>query len=183
MEICKRNRMIFSCVCRKGELITEAGMELLNSLSLMNLYLPPLRDRTSNLHAVLNLYLSHLNTDMDKQILGLEDGAVSKLREYEWPHNYTQLQRVLKELALMAKGVYISQKDVENVLKREQTLASGNELVEDHGKPLDLRMTLAEMNKEIAQRVLAEENGNQTRTAQRLGIGRTTLWRLLNNQT
>lgn len=181
MEICKRNRMIFSCVCRNGEFITEAGKDFLNSLSLMNLYLPPLRDRLTNLQAVSNLYLSHLNTDMEKQILGMEPDALNKLKEYEWSHNYTQLQRVLKELVLMATGGYISAQDVEDVLMREKTMTSGNEQVEDQGKPLDLRMTLSDLNKEIAKRVLQEEHGNQTRTAQRLGIGRTTLWRLLND--
>ncbi len=38
------------------------------------------------------------------------------------------------------------------------------------------------MNREIVRRVLAEEGGNQSRTAQRLGIGRTTLWRILSEE-
>ena len=60
-------------------------------------------------------------------------------------------------------------------------MATVNTQVEDAGKPLDLSLTLSEINREIIGRVLLEEDGNQSRTAQRLGISRTTLWRLLNN--
>lgn len=41
VDVCRRNRMIFSCVCRTGELITEAGMELVERLFCLTLYLPP----------------------------------------------------------------------------------------------------------------------------------------------
>lgn len=181
MDICKRNRMIFSCVCKREQEITETGLELMNALECLSLYLPPARKRVMQLPAVFNLYLSHLNANMEKQIIGFEDDAMRRLQEYDWPNNYSQLQRVLKELALMAQGNSITAQEVRDILKREQTLTTAHEQVEDKGSPLDLRMTLDELDKEIVRRVLAEENGNQTRTARRLGIGRTTLWRLMNN--
>ena len=53
---------------------------------------------------------------------------------------------------------------------------------EGAGLLLNLEGTLDQINQQIIHRVLEEEAGNQSRTARRLGISRTTLWRLLNNQ-
>lgn len=183
MDVCKRNRMIFSCVCRTGELSTEAGMEFVERLACLSLYLPPIRQRAAQFPAVANMYLSHLNTTLTKQqVVGLDAQALRQLQEFHWPHNYTQFQRILQELALMAEGPLITAREAEAVLKRERTVATVNDRVEDAGEPLDLSQTLDQINREIIRRVLAEENGNQSRTAARLGISRTTLWRTLNSQ-
>ncbi len=80
----------------------------------------------------------------------------------------------------MTHGNYITAKEVQEVLRRERTMATVNKLVEDAGEPLDLNQTLDRINQDIIHRILAQENGNQSRTAARLGISRTTLWRLLN---
>ncbi|MEM5780043.1 MAG: PrpR N-terminal domain-containing protein [Lawsonibacter sp.] len=182
MDVCKRNRMIFSCVCRTGELVTEAGMEFVEGLFCLTLYLPPARQRAAQLPAVANMYLSHLNTIQAKQVAGLEPEALRQLQAFEWPHNYTQFQRILKELSLMSEGTYITAQEVGQILKRERTVGTFHAGAEDAGAPLNLNRTLEQINREIARRVLAEENGNQSKTAQRLGIGRTTLWRMLNAQ-
>ena len=50
---------------------------------------------------------------------------------------------------------------------------------ENASVPLDLNRTLDEINQDVALRVVEETGGNQTAAAKRLGISRTTLWRLL----
>ena len=50
---------------------------------------------------------------------------------------------------------------------------------ENASTPLDLNRTLDEISQDVALRVLKETGGNQTAAAKRLGISRTTLWRLL----
>ena len=87
----------------------------------------------------------------------------------------------MRELALGCPGKVISKEDAAEILARERNMTSTGKYVEGQDIPLDLRMTLNELNKEIIRRVLEEEGGNQTATARRLGIGRTTLWRILNN--
>lgn len=183
MDVSRRSRLIFSCVCRKDGAMTPAGMELAEGLGCLTLWLPPARQRANQLPAVINMYLSHLNITQTRQIAGLEPEAARLLSNFEWPHNYTQLQRVLKELALLSEEPYITAAAVDGVLKRERIIGTFDDRAEDWGIPLNLNQTLEEINCEIAKRVLAAENNNQTRTAQRLGIGRTTLWRMLNGQT
>ena len=181
MEVCRRNRLLFSCVCQRGEPVSAAGRVFADELGCLSLYLPPARQRAAQMPAIVGMYLSHLNTTLTKgQITGLGVQAAAQLQSYDWPHNYTQLQRVLQELALTAEGPVISGQEAEEALWRERAMASVTGRVQGTGEPLDLSQTLERINREIIRRVLAEENGNQSRTALRLGISRTTLWRLLN---
>ena len=85
-----------------------------------------------------------------------------------------------KEDSEAGRQAGLALQEVQEVLRRERTMATVNKLVEDAGEPLDLNQTLDRINQDIIRRILAQENGNQSRTAARLGISRTTLWRLLN---
>lgn len=181
MDVCKRNRVILSCVCGKDQRISEEGKDFMEQLECLNLFLPPLRQRAPQMAELATYYLNHLNIQLEEQIIGLDDSALRVLQDYDWPHNYSQFKRVMRDLALACPGRVISQQDVSEILSREKNMTSTGKYIEGRDIPLDLRMPLDELNKEIVRRVLEEEGGNQSATARRLGIGRTTLWRLLNH--
>lgn len=181
MEVCKRNRVILSCVCGPNERISEEGMNYMEKLECLTLLLPPLRMRAHQMPSMATFYLNYLNVQLEGQTLGITEQAVKALQSYDWPHNYSQFKRVMHGLALSNPNRYISGEDVDAILLRERNMTSPGIRAEGGEIPLDLHMTLNDINKEIIRRVLEEEGGNQTSTAQRLGIGRTTLWRLLNN--
>lgn len=180
MEVSKRNRLILSCICPPDEYISQDGMAFAEKLECLNLFLPPLRQRKQQMPDLVAFYLNHLNTKLDQQTLGTDDGALRLLQDYSWPHNYSQFKRVMHGLALACPNRCITEADTAQILSREKSMTAAGKQSPDHAQPLDLRQPLAQINKEIAKRVLDEENGNQTATAQRLGIGRTTLWRMLN---
>ncbi|SCI76285.1 Transcriptional regulatory protein ZraR [uncultured Flavonifractor sp.] len=180
MDICKRNRVVFSCVCQSGESVTEAGMAFVEHLGCLVLYLPPMRQYISQIPAAANICLSNLNTELVKQLLGLEPGAVQLLQDYDWPGNHAQFQRILRELAAMTDGLYITRADTAQILQRERTVPLAERKAENRSPQIDFDGTLDQINQEIICHILEEENGNQSRTARRLGISRTTLWRLLN---
>lgn len=182
MDACIRNRVLFSCVCQAGESVTGAGIDVVERLSCVILNLPSVREQAAQIPAAANMYLSYLNSTMAKQIVGLEPEGLQMLQKFDWPHNHTQFQRILGELAMMTDGAYISKTIVQQVLKREKTVATVDGKAEDTSHPLDLNQTLDQINRNIIDLVLVEENGNQSRTAQRLGISRTTLWRLLHGK-
>lgn len=176
----KRNRMIFSCVCPPKKTTTPAATEFLERLCGTPLFLPPVRQRAEQLPALANIYLSHLNTIQTRQIMGIEPEAMLQLQQFDWPHNFTQFQRILKELAASASGSYITLAEVNEILAREKTQGIFDVRAEDTGNPINLNQTLQKIDYEIVSRVLMEEKGNQSKAAKRLGIGRTTLWRMLN---
>lgn len=179
MDVCRRNRVFFSCVCQPGESMTAVGSLFMDKLCCVSLYLPPLRQMAQRIPTLVNLSLSHLNVDLPRQILGAEPEAIDLLQNFQWPHNYTQFRRVIGELAVTASGKFITTDDVRRMLWRERHVGSFSSRAENAAFPLDLSRTLSEIDRDVARRVLEETGGNQTAAAKRLGISRTTLWRLL----
>ena len=153
----------------------------MDRLCCLSLYLPPLRSQHDRIPPMVNLSLSHLNVELARQIIGAEPEAIELLKDFSWPHNYTQFRRVIGELAITSEGQIITAESVQNLLKKERHIGTFSARAENTSAPLDLNRTLDEINRDVALRVLEEIGGNQTAAAKRLGISRTTLWRLTRN--
>ena len=172
MDVCRRNRVILSCVCQPGEYVSAAGALFLDKLRCLSLYLPPLRSMPQRIPTLVNLSLSHLNASIPRQVVGVEPDGVSLLQSFRWPHNYMQFRRVIKSLAVTAAGQVITAESVREVLKKERHMGVFSLRAENAAVPLDLGRTLEEINQDVALRVLEETGGNQTAAAKRLGISR-----------
>ncbi len=179
MDVCQRNRVMISCVCQSDEYISKVGALFREKLSCLSLYLPPLRQLSHQIPTLMNLCLSHMNVNMPRQILGADPEALSLLQRYNWPHNYTQFRRVIEELAVTGTSQIITAENVRQVLRKERHVGAFSSQKENAATPLDLNRTLTEISQDIAIRVVDETDGNHTAAAKRLGISRTTLWRLL----
>lgn len=179
MDVCRRNRVIFSCVCQPGEYTSAVGSLFMDKLCCLSLYLPPLRQMAERIPALVNLSLSHLNVDLPRQIVGVDPEAITLLQNFQWPHNYTQFRRVIGELAVTATGSLITAENVRQALRKERHVGAFSPCAENAAAPLNLNRTLDEISQDVARRVVEESGGNQTVAAKRLGISRTTLWRLL----
>ncbi|MGL5433957.1 MAG: PrpR N-terminal domain-containing protein [Lachnospiraceae bacterium] len=181
MNLCKRNRIIFSCICPTRQGLPGEALEFINSLSCVTLHLKPLRERVDEIPTLSTLYLNSLNVSMANQIIGFEPDAMELLQTYDWPYNYTQFKRLLNELALMTDTPYISCTHVAELMEKEKAHIIAQN-VSDHSDrmiKIDLSLTLAEINQSIIRQVLDQCGGNQSGAAKRLGISRTTLWRML----
>ena len=118
-SLSKRNRLIFSCECPAGKPLPKEAAELVNLLSCVTYYLKPIRERPEDIPKLCAVYLNSLSLSMANQIVGLEPEALRLLQEYPWPYNYTQLGRILSELALITNASYIQAGDVRALLERE----------------------------------------------------------------
>lgn len=178
MNLCRRNHLLFSCVTDTDGSVPKAGTDFINLLSCLTIHLPPLRKRREDIPKLANLYLSTLNINLAKEILGFKPDALELLTAYEWPYNYTQFKRILSELTIITTSAYITEASVQNLLEKEQGSYS-LQIAAPKTAAFNLNRTLDEINQDIIRAVLAETNGNQSAAAKRLGISRTTLWRLL----
>lgn len=174
LNLHRQNHMIFSCTTCENEEINKNCRLLMNHFNCLSFTLPPLRANKEDVPDLANLYISNLNMQLAKEIVGLEPNAVSLLKEYDWPGNYSQFKRIMTELFAITDSSYIKAASVSKLLLKEHP---ANAIKND--VPFDLNRTLEEINLDIARHVLAEEKGNQSQAAKRLGISRTTLWRML----
>ena len=85
----------------------------------------------------------------------------------------------MSELTVTASNQIITAGDVRRILGKERHVGVFTVREENSPAPLDLNRPLQEIDRDVALRVLEESGGNQTAAAKRLGISRTTLWRLL----
>lgn len=179
MRVCSRNRVLFSCVCPRGEAVSQAARTIIDDLCCVTLQLPALRELSARIPMMVNQYLSRVNEDVPRQILGVDPQAMELLQQYQWPNNYAQFRRVMTELAATAAGQIITAQEVRALLRKERYVGSFTPNAENGAIPLDLSRTLEEINRDIVRRVVDETGGNQTMAAKRLGISRTTLWRMI----
>ena len=83
-----------------------------------------------------------MNIRLTKPLIGIETDALRLLEDYEWPHNYTQFQRVMEELVTVSQSSMLNVDEVQTVLKKENIIATVSEKAEDANINLDLNQTL-----------------------------------------
>ncbi len=183
-DLSRRNRLIFSFVEDNATDLRQNPVYswLTNRLQCMVLRLQPLRERTEDLPSISTLYFNQLNAELGKQIVGFSPQALRLMQEFPWPHNLDQLHRVIHELAILEKGAYIEEEQVRMILKVESNALTPDQChlpAASLATSLDLNRSLEEINYDIIRIVLKEEHMSREKTAARLGISRSTLWRIL----
>lgn len=151
--------------------------QLYLQLSGFTLNVPSLEQRKEDIPAFINLMIPQYNTVLAKSVVGIEPDAMELLVNFEWPLNFVQLEKVLRQLVASSSSFYLTTAEVNAVLKGEIRRVAAPAPV------LDLSGTLEEIERRIIEQVLRDENMNQSATAKRLGIGRSTLWRKLSGDS
>lgn len=177
--LARRERLIFSCVCRDEDPLPKTGQLFSGRLGCLTLQLPTLRSRSDELPLLASLYLGSLNLELGKQITGFDSQAVEQLRQFDWPNNYTQFKQILNELAALTDSGYIRSSSVADLLAKERRFSRGKTASSD--KISTDNRTLEQITRDAVYRALEAHNGNQSAAAKQLGISRTTMWRYLNS--
>ncbi|MBE1444208.1 PrpR N-terminal domain-containing protein [Paenibacillus sp. OAS669] len=157
--------------------LREEGLlepELLSLIEGAAVEMKPLRTNPQELEELIRIFISENNEKYGKQVVGIRPKAQEALYEYPWKGNLIELRDTVKELVKAAEGEYIDE-ELLAVLEKQRIghgPASG-------ARTINLDQPLQSIQKEIIQLVLQEENMNQSRAAKRLGINRSTLWRIL----
>lgn len=151
----------------------EFREDLYYVINVFILKVPPLRERMEDLENLIRLLIASINVTNVKQIIGFRPKLMSVLKGLQWPGNIPQLKNIVEQMCMISKGPFIELNEVEPIFKK---LISSE--TENRNKYLDFNnKTLEQLELEIIMRVLGEEDYNQSKTAARLGINRTTLWR------
>ncbi|GIO21531.1 sigma-54-dependent Fis family transcriptional regulator [Oceanobacillus sp. J11TS1] len=174
-------QMIFLSEKNIPSLLENQGvlLSLIEKISSVSFSTQPLRKRKEDLKAFIFYYLSDFHTEFGNETLGIRPEALEVLKKLKWPGNFVELKKKVRELSLRSTGYYIEKKHVNDLLSEEET--HSRETKKENGFYVPSHLTLAEMEQVLIQKVFEEERGNQTRTAKRLGMNRTTLWRKLNS--
>lgn len=143
--------------------------DLFYRLNLINIHLPPLRERTEDIPLLINHFNAKYSKDMGKKPLRIPARVMDALEAYLWPGNVRELENFIHRLVIM-KDNAVAMEDLPETMKMANPERSGGH---PHGD--DRMRTLAEVEKEHIQRVLESARQNKTKAAEILGIDRKTL--------
>ncbi len=183
-NLLKKNNLIFSYDISKSNDKKKCNL-LMTQLNCASIYAPSIRERKNELSIITTLLLNKVNIECSKEIMGFDPKAMEEFLAFDWPGNLNQLQSAIKELIINATTYYISEHQVSDLLNKERLIQgfSSANLKSFSSKNTVRQPTLFDYTKEIILNILDQNKGNQTKTAEQLGISRTTLWRYLKTES
>jgi DNA-binding NtrC family response regulator len=140
--------------------------DLLYRINTVEIHLPPLRERNSDIPLLSNHFLKIYTKKYKKPIRGISAGAQKVINQYPWPGNVRELQHAIERSVIMSDS---------EMLQPEDFLLS-----QPSGKMGELELetyNLDEIEKRVISKVLKVHQGNITQAATDLGLTRTSLYR------
>ncbi len=140
-------------------------------INVINVELPPLRERISDIPLLAQHFLKRTCEDCGKPVRGLSEDALATLQRYRWPGNVRELQNVIERAVLLGKGNVIGVDDLPGALTAGGLVSI--EAVSGHS----LKQAMENPERQIIREVLESHQWNRQATAEALGINRTTLYK------
>ena len=162
------------------ELVGEGRfrMDLYYRLNVLNLSIPPLRQRGSDIGRLIQYYFEAFSRQHGTPP-PLSAEAMRRLETYAWPGNIRELINCIERYVVLSRQLVES--DIELIDEFLQTERPSAPTAEENASG-DLKIslgTLADMERQLLQDVLKCYDGNKLQAARALGISRTTLWKKL----
>jgi DNA-binding NtrC family response regulator len=148
----------------------EFREDLFYRLNVVNIHIPPLRDRKEDIPLLMAAFLKEFARENEKKIEGIEPKTRMILYNYSWPGNVRELRNCIESAVVMSKSNILTVEDLPPHIRADS---------EGDSIQLTTGVSLADAEKEVIRATLAAQNGNKSRAAEILGIGRKTLHRKL----
>ena len=146
--------------------------DLYYRLNVINIHLPPLRDRRDDIPIFVKEFLGHIATERGENPKTLSPEADEVIMAYDWPGNVRELENALERAVTLTKGDLIPRSAIpDKVSERKAEPLVAERL---HKNP-----SLDVIEQAYITWVLQSEGGNKTRAAEVLGIDPSTLYRKL----
>lgn len=152
----------------------EFREDLYYRLNVVELMVPPLRARGSDILLLAQSFLEQCARRFDKQISGMTETAAERLLAYDWPGNVRELENAIERAIVLARHEKLVAEDLPERIRQFRSTRLTFE-----GEDQDDLMPLAEVERRYIRHVLAVVGGNKTLAAKILGCDRKTLYRKL----
>ncbi|HTJ44475.1 MAG TPA: sigma 54-interacting transcriptional regulator [Kofleriaceae bacterium] len=143
--------------------------DLYYRLNVVNVHLPPLRERGEDVLVIARYLLSRYAREYDSKVRGFSPNATVAIRKHNWPGNIRELENRIKKAIVLCESTVIGPDDLA--------------LDADSLPPiLTLQEAKDKFQREYINEVLAINNGNRTKTARDLGVDPRTIFRHLEKE-
>ncbi len=144
--------------------------DLYYRLSVINIVLPPLRERKEDILPLAEYFLRKYSAEAGKSVTRLSPQAMELMLRYSWPGNIRELENAIERAVTMTSNSLILPEDIPPSLQEEMVTESS---------AVDKPMTIEEMQRNYIRQVLNNMKGNKKNAAKKLGIDRKNIYRML----
>jgi len=142
-------------------------LDLYYRLNVLPVHLPPLRERKEDIPLLAEYFMKNISKRLNKKVVDLDSEKINKFLDYHWPGNIRELENAIERM-INTQTVQIYAGDSTYIAHRELPLFEAEECFD-----------LKQIEKTTVQKALKKCDGNITLTAKKLGIGRNTLYRMI----
>jgi transcriptional regulator with GAF, ATPase, and Fis domain len=143
--------------------------DLYYRLNVVNIFLPPLRERGDDVIIIAKALLSKYATEMGSKVQGFTPQALSAIKKFNWPGNIRQLENKLKKALVLCDRNLLSPEDLDLGPQAENPI-------------LPLEKAKEDFQRKYVLEILERNNGNRTQTARDLGVDPRTIFRYLERE-
>ena len=145
--------------------------DLFYRLNVIPIYVPALRDRREDIPYLIKHFIEDYSKIYKKEINDIDDDALEVFMNYSWPGNVRELENAIEYLIVRSK-------DNKNIALNNLPSSFRNNVVL---RPSETLKDIKNDNTSQLVKLLEKHHWNKTKVAEEMGIGRTTLWRMLKN--
>jgi Nif-specific regulatory protein len=147
--------------------------DLYYRLNVVNLEMPPLRDRPEDIPLLANYFAAKYSEKCNRRVVGISSEAQARLRNYDWPGNVRELENAIERAVVLGTTEQILLEDLpESVLESERPTAEPATKYHD---------AVAQTKKQVILSAMQQTKGSYTEAAKLLGVHPNYLHRLIRN--
>ena len=148
--------------------------DLYYRLNVIQLIVPPLRERPQDILPLARFFIEHYNTKFKRQIEGVSAEAESLLLGHDWAGNVRELRNAIERAMILEDTAFIRPASLPIAVRGADASAAGGDRMPASMLTGDA-MSLVEQERRLLVQALEKTSGNQTQAARLLRITRDTL--------
>ncbi|MDE3113530.1 MAG: sigma-54-dependent Fis family transcriptional regulator [Chloroflexota bacterium] len=147
--------------------------DLFYRLNVINIHMPPLRDRKEDIPALVEHFLAKHRYSATAQPAAISEEALRRLLEYDWPGNVRELENVIERAVVLSRGQIITSRELPFGDHEGDREEEGDEVPSERSF---FKKSVAQFEKDLIMKALRDAAGNRSKAAEMLGIYRRLLY-------
>ncbi|WP_052427477.1 sigma-54-dependent Fis family transcriptional regulator [Neobacillus niacini] len=150
--------------------------DLYYRIHVIQLHIPPLRERLDDIPLLCTHFINKINTKTNKNIIGVSPQVIRSFQQYHWPGNIRQLENVLERAFHFSQTNWIEMEHLPKELNLHEAPTSIELKRPEPTVAINRKQSINQTEKQVVLQALLACQGNRSKTAELLGISRTTLY-------
>ncbi len=144
--------------------------DLFHRLNVININIPPLRERKDDIKPLIYHFIKHYNSVYNKSIVGINDNALALLLKFDWKGNVRELRNYVEKLVIYSNNEILEVDNIKNIFEETPQKQFSSKL-------LELKDAKSNFEKEYITNALILNDGKILETAKILGVDRSHLFK------